>query len=66
MEILDIAQKVYEQDQQQMVEHNKFKDYIVPIVRERFNLPKFEIEYRYMVASEIQDFTNLEEKKIRI
>ena len=64
MEILDIAQKVYEQDQQQMVEHNKFKDYFVPIVRERFNLPKFEIEYRYMVALEIQDFINLEEKKI--
>lgn len=66
MDILDIAQKVYEQDKQQMVEYDKFKDYIVPIVRERFNLPKFEIEYRYMVALEIQDFINLEEKKIRL
>lgn len=66
MDILDIAQKVYEQDRQQMVEYDKFKDYIVPIVRERFNLPKFELEYRYMVALEIQDFINLEEKKIRL
>lgn len=60
--ILDFAYKVAEDDNKVMKEYEEFENYITPIVRERFNLPRFDLQYRFMVAKEIQSFISEEER----
>lgn len=58
--IIDQSFKIYEE--REIKQYFEFEKYITPLVRGKFNLPKFDIQYRYMVSVEIQKFIKEQEQ----
>lgn len=63
--LLDFAYKVAEADNKTMREYEQFENYITPLVKERFNLRGFELQYRFYAAKEVQEFISIEEQNFK-
>lgn len=58
--LISFAEQIYHKDQIKIERYEKWERYIVPLVSGKFNI-KFELQYRYMVRKEIQEFIQKEE-----
>ena len=59
-EILELANKAAKESEQSIIRYKAFKEYIEPLVRDRFNLPRYEYQYTGMCSLEIQKFVEME------
>ena len=69
-EILVIAKTVYLEQQlkeESLHWYKDFQKFVTPLVREKFNIPKFEMQYydMGMVSKEVQAFIEKEEEKFK-
>lgn len=60
--IIEQAFEIYEESERQIKQYIEFEEYITPLVRSKFNLPKFNLQYRYMVSVEVQKFIDEQEQ----
>ena len=60
--IIELAFEIYEESERQIKQCLEFEKYITPLVRSKFNLPRFDLQYRYMVSMGIQEFINEQEQ----
>lgn len=60
--IFNLAYDAHKDSEKELELYIKFEAYITPLVRYRFNLPRFELKYRDMVSKDIQDFISKEEQ----
>lgn len=60
--IIEQAFEIYEESEKQIKQHIEFEKYITPLVRSKFNLPKFNLQYRFMVSVEVQKLIDEQEQ----
>ena len=69
-DILDIAKTVYLEEQlreESLSWYKDFQKFVTPLVREKFNIPRFEMQYYEMgmVSKDAQVFIEKEEEKFK-